>query len=79
MYERYLAAQATPPTTTETHLSRVKRLECVRLGRLLRRLDGAELAPSRARVPQQHDRARAAVPALSDVGTLGFLAYRVKI
>lgn len=57
----------------------MERLERVRLRRLLRGLDRAELAAPRARVPQQHDGARAPVPTLPDVGALGFLAHRVQV
>lgn len=66
-------------TQLHTYLCRVERLERVRLRRLLRRLHRAELAAPRARVPQQHDGARAPVPALADIGALGFFAHRVQV
>lgn len=57
----------------------MKRLERVRWGRRLRRLYRAELASARARVPQEHDRSGAPVPALADIRALRFLAHGVKI
>ena len=63
-------------TATTTHL---EGLERVRRRGLRVRLDRAEHAPPRARVPQEHDRARAAVPALADVRAPRLLAHGVQV
>ena len=42
------------------------------------RLDGAEATGPRADVAENHDRGGALLPALPDVGTVGFLAHRVQ-
>src|SRR4051812_13025441 len=55
-----------------------QRLERVVPGRLAR-LDVAEAAASRARVAEDHERGRAALPALADVRARGLLAYRVQV
>ena len=57
----------------------MERLERVRLGRRLRGLHRAKLAPPCASVPQQHDGARTPVPALSDIGALRLLTHRVQV
>lgn len=62
-----------------SYLRRVERFERVRRRRSLRCLDRTEPATPGARVPQEHDRAGAPVPALSDVGTLGLLADCVQV
>jgi len=62
-----------------THLRGVEGLERVRFWRRLRSLHRAKLAAPSARVPQQHDGARAPVPALPYVRALGFLAHRVEV
>mmetsp|Transcript_23560 Transcript_23560/g.73942 ORF Transcript_23560/g.73942 Transcript_23560/m.73942 type:complete len:259 (-) Transcript_23560:266-1042(-) len=55
---------------------RVERLGVIRRRRRLRRFHGAEAAAPGARVAEQHDGSRAAVPALADVRALRLLADR---
>src|ERR1051326_1514263 len=56
------------------HASRLFPVDCLRLALGNR----AEAAATRADVPQKHERSRAVVPALTDIGALGGLANRVQ-
>ena len=55
-----------------------ERLKNINLGRLPGR-DVAEAARPRAAVPQDHQGGRTLAPTLENVGTPGFLAYRVQV
>mmetsp|Transcript_19122 Transcript_19122/g.60644 ORF Transcript_19122/g.60644 Transcript_19122/m.60644 type:complete len:264 (-) Transcript_19122:60-851(-) len=60
-------------------LGHVHGLVLIRWGRSGLGVDGAKFAPSRARVPEDHDGARASVPALANVWALRLLAHGVEV